>query len=81
MRYSVFPTDSGYQNWMNLRAQRKDLRVYLNGLEVKDAVTVDTALGKVERWQRDSNGEVIMCDGEDMTITESGTVTVEEFEF
>lgn len=78
MRYSVDEKDSGWKNWYGLRADCKELRIYLNNVEVHGVHTVDTERGIIHRARRDKNDKLMVDDdGEVLMETIVGNVRVE----
>ncbi|MEX2739916.1 hypothetical protein AB3480_00455 [Rhizobium mongolense] len=60
MRVSVDKDDPGRGTYEALLASGKTVHVFLNGTEVKDAVTADAKLGIVSHYKRDDDGNLFV---------------------
>ena len=58
MRVSADKTDDGYRYFAMLKANGKDVFVFLDGVEVKNCVTADDERGFVIRYVPDEHGDV-----------------------
>lgn len=81
-RISTEKGDPGERRYAELSGDGKRVRVFLDGVEQKDAVTADPGLGIVKRAVVTENGNIAInkATGEIFYETVSGDVRVEVFE-
>ncbi len=78
MRLSVEKDDPGYFAWKALGSKRHDIRIFVDGAEVKGAITADTAESFVIVNETDANGHICFdrASGEMYTKRITGCVEI-----
>ncbi len=59
MRLSVEKDEPGYSAWQALGNRRHDVRIFVDGAEVKNAITADTEEGFVVVNETGENGHIL----------------------
>lgn len=59
MRLSVEKDDPGYLAWQKLGNKRRDVRIFVDGAEVKNAITADAEEGFVIVNETGENGQIL----------------------
>lgn len=60
MRISAVPGDSGHDLWsLYTPKQRSQIKILVDGVEVRDVQTADDGLGRVDVYVRDENNRFI----------------------
>lgn len=77
MRISCLKDDPGYRAWCMLRGDGKTAKVYLDGVEQKDACIADEAEGMVRRAVRTPEGNLAIGRDEVLEETVYGDVHIE----
>lgn len=74
MRYSTNEKDIGYKPWQRSMANGEKILVYLDGVEVREVLTVDTLKGYIKKAVK----PVHVIEGTDEIATEvlRGNVTI-----
>lgn len=59
MRLSVDRDDSGFLEWAKLGTGRFAVKIFLDGVEIRDVITADEEAGMLVRYVRDGNSFAI----------------------
>lgn len=57
---SVRPDDPGYEAWCELKSDKRDAQVFLDGVKQRDTVAVNAHEGWVRRIQRTPRGNLML---------------------
>jgi hypothetical protein len=78
MRLSSDKDDAGYRDWCILNGDGKVARIFLDGVEQKDATMADDVTGEVRRCIRTPEGNIAVDNiaGEFLMETVSGEVKI-----
>lgn len=59
MRLSIDEDDPGYSAWLALGDKRHDVRIFVNGVEIKNAITADAAESFVIVSETGKSGHIL----------------------
>lgn len=76
MRLSADSGDPGYETWLSLYLAGNVPRVFLDGVEEVDVVTVDDEPGLIVRAVKNANGNIAWDDNEMLTEEVRGDVLI-----
>lgn len=79
MRLSSDKDDAGYRAWCELNGDGKRVKVFLDGVEQRDATMVDDEAGEVRRCVRTPAGNIAVDShaGEFLMETVKGSVEIQ----